>query len=98
MCIRDSNIPFILSTVTTSSIERISEITQGRAWYQLYHPAENEIRDNIMKRAAVAGCPVLVVLCDVPTFGYRPRDIRNGLEKKQKMTFKNILQIIGKPG
>ncbi|HET9826487.1 MAG TPA: alpha-hydroxy acid oxidase [Chitinophagaceae bacterium] len=94
----EHNIPFILSTVTTSSIERISEITQGKAWFQLYHPAETEIRDNIIKRAAVAGCPVLALLCDVPTFGYRPRDIRNGLAMPPKMTLKNILQIIGKPG
>jgi len=94
----EHNIPFILSTVTTSSIERISEITEGRAWFQLYHPTENEIRDNIIKRAAAAQCPVLAVLCDVPTFGYRPRDIRNGLAMPPRMTFKNILQIIAKPG
>ena len=94
----EHNIPFILSTVTTSSIERISEITEGRAWYQLYHPTENEIRDKIIQRAAAAQCPVLALLCDVPTFGYRPRDIRNGLAMPPKMTMKNILQIIGKPG
>jgi L-lactate dehydrogenase (cytochrome) len=94
----EHNIPFILSTVTTSAIERISEITEGRAWYQLYHPTENEIRDKLIQRAAAAQCPVLAVLCDVPTFGYRPRDIRNGLAMPPKMTLKNILQIIGKPG
>ena len=91
------NIPFILSTVTTSSIERISEITQGRAWFQLYHPAEDVIRDNIIKRAASAQCPVLAVLCDVPSFGYRPRDIRNGLAMPPRMTLRNIWQIMGKP-
>ena len=32
----EHNIPFILSTVTTSGIERISELTEGRAWFQLY--------------------------------------------------------------
>ena len=91
------NIPFILSTVTTSSIERVSELTEGRAWFQLYHPAENEIRDSIIKRAAAANCPVLVILCDVPTFGYRPRDIRNGLAMPPRMTLRNIIQIMGKP-
>lgn len=91
------NIPFILSTVTTSSIERISEITQGKAWFQLYHPAENKLRDDILKRLHAANYPVLVLLCDVPTFGYRPRDIRNGLAMPPRMTLKNILQIMGKP-
>jgi L-lactate dehydrogenase (cytochrome) len=94
----EQNIPFILSTVTTSSIERICELTEGKAWFQLYHPAENTIRDSIIQRAASAQCAVLVVLCDVPSFGYRPRDIRNGLAMPPKMTFRNILQIMGKPG
>ncbi len=93
----EHNVPFVLSTVSTSSIERISEITEGNAWFQLYHPTENSLRDDIIRRAAVAECPVLVILCDVPTFGFRPRDIRNGLAMPPKMSVKNILQIMGKP-
>ncbi len=91
------NIPFVLSTVSTSSIERIGEITEGRFWFQLYHPTENALRDDILDRAEAAGCDVLCVLCDVPSFGIRPRDIRNGLSMPPKMTLNNILQIIGKP-
>ncbi|HOY04609.1 MAG TPA: alpha-hydroxy acid oxidase, partial [Saprospiraceae bacterium] len=94
---REHNIPFVLSTVSTSSIERIGEITEGRFWFQLYHPADNALRDDILDRAEAAGCQVLVILCDVPTFGYRPRDIRNGLAMPPKMTLRNILQIMGKP-
>lgn len=91
------NIPFILSTVTTSSIERISELTEGKFWFQLYHPAEDALRDDILARAEAAGCKVLCILCDVPSFGFRPRDIRNGLSMPPKMTLNNILQIMGKP-
>jgi L-lactate dehydrogenase (cytochrome) len=91
------NIPFILSTVSTSSIERIAEITEGRAWYQLYHPAENSLRDDILKRLDAVKCPVLVLLSDVPSFGFRPRDIRNGLAMPPKMSVKNILQIMTRP-
>lgn len=93
----EHNIPFILSTVTTMSIERASELTEGKAWFQLYHPAENRLRDDMIRRAEAAECPVLVLLCDVPTFGFRPRDIRNGLAMPPKMTLSNILQIMGKP-
>ncbi len=95
---KQHNVPFILSTVTTSSIETIAEITNGDFWFQLYHPTEDSVRDDIIKRAEVAGCPVLVILCDVPTFGYRPRDIRNGLAMPPKMTLRNIIQILGRPG
>ena len=91
------NLPFILSTVTTASIERIGEITNGNFWFQLYHPTDNKITDDILLRAENSGCEVLVILCDVPTFGYRPRDIRNGLAMPPKMTIKNIVDIIKKP-
>lgn len=93
----ENNIPFILSTTSTSSIERISEITEGRAWFQLYHPTENSLRDKIIKRAEKAQCPVLVILSDVPDFGYRPTDIRNGFAVPPRMTLNNILQILEKP-
>lgn len=91
------NIPFCLSTVSTSSIETIAELTEGRAWFQLYHPTEDEVRDDIIKRCKDAELPVLVILADVPTFGYRPRDIRNGLAMPPSMSLRNILQIFGRP-
>lgn len=87
------NVPFILSTVTTASIETISEITKGKFWFQLYHPAEDTLRDDIIRRLQEVECPVLVLLCDVPSFGYRPRDIRNGLAMPPRMTLNNLFQI-----
>ncbi|PHR97386.1 MAG: alpha-hydroxy-acid oxidizing enzyme [Leeuwenhoekiella sp.] len=91
------NIPFILSTVTTMDIEKASELTEGNAWFQLYNPVEDAVRNDIIDRAEAAGCPVLVLLCDVPTFGFRPRDFRNGLALPPKMSVRNIMQILGKP-
>lgn len=93
----DYNIPFVLSTVSTASIETISEITEGRAWFQLYHPAENELRDKLIQRAGEAQCPVLVILSDVPTFGYRSKEIKNGLAMPPRMTLHNMIQIMGRP-
>jgi L-lactate dehydrogenase (cytochrome) len=93
----EHNIPFILSTVTTASIETIAEITEGHAWFQLYHPAEESVTKDILKRAETAGCPVLVILADVPSFGYRPRDIRNGLSMPPKMTLTNIVNAMKRP-
>lgn len=91
------NVPFILSTVTTASLERISEITEGHAWFQLYNPAEDRVREDILNRLEAARYPVLVLLCDVPVFGFRPRDIRNGLAMPPKMTLANIMQMFGRP-
>ena len=93
----EHNIPFILSTVTTTSIERAAELTEGKAWFQLYHPTKDSLRDALLKRAEAAHCPVLVILCDVPSFGFRPRDIRNGLAMPPKMNVTNVLQAFGRP-
>ncbi len=91
------NIPFILSTVSTASIETIAQITEGNAWFQLYHPADEKVTKNILKRVEEAGLPVLVILADVPSFGYRPRDIRNGLSMPPKMTLSNIVNALKRP-
>ena len=91
------NIPFVLSTVTTASIEKVAEITGGDFWFQLYHPADDTLRDKLLKRAADAGCKTLVLLADTPTFGYRPKEIKSGLSVPPKMTLNNILQMCTHP-
>lgn len=91
------NIPFVLSTVSTCSIERVSELTEGRAWFQLYNTAEDAIRDDMIKRAKDASYPVLVLLCDAPTFGFRPKEIKNGLSMPPKMSINNFVQVLGRP-
>ena len=91
------NLPFILSTVGTADIETVGELTEGKAWFQLYHPTETELRDKLIQRAASAKYPVLVILSDTPTFGYRPKEIKNGLAIPPKMTVSNMLQIMGSP-
>ena len=93
----EHNIPFILSTVTTSSIETIAEITEGKSWFQLYHPADEKIKNDLLDRAENAGVSVLVILADVPTFGFRPRDIKNGLSMPPKMNLNNIIEVIKNP-
>ncbi len=92
-----NDIPYILSTVSTSSIERIAEVSDGKAWFQLYHPTENRLRDDIIKRLQTVECPVLVVLVDVPAFGLRYREIKSGLSMPPKISIANILQTFACP-
>jgi len=91
------DIPYTLSTVSTSSIERIAEVSDGKAWFQLYHPTENSLRDDIIKRLKAVECPVLVVLVDVPAFGLRYKEIKSGLSIPPKMSINNVLQAIARP-
>lgn len=91
------DIPYTLSTVSTSSIERIAEVSEGKAWFQLYHPTENKLRDDILSRLKAVECPVLVVLVDVPAFGLRYKEIKSGLSIPPKMSVNNILQAFARP-
>ena len=91
------DIPYTLSTVSTSSIERIAEVSEGKAWFQLYHPTEDRLRDDILNRLKTVECPVLVVLVDVPSFGLRYREIKSGLSMPPKMNITNILQTLIRP-
>ena len=90
-------VPYILSTVSTGSIERIAEASEGTAWFQLYHPTEDKLRDDILRRLKEAQYPVLVVLVDVPSFGLRYREIKSGLSMPPKMNISNIFQAMIRP-
>ena len=92
-----SDIPFVLSTVSSSSLETIAEITQGKAWYQLYNPTDDKIRMDLLSRLEASRYSVMMVTVDVPSFGYRGRDIKNGLSMPPKMSLRNILQMLSCP-
>jgi L-lactate dehydrogenase (cytochrome) len=93
----EANIPFILSTVGTASIETVAEITEGNAWFQLYNPTDPKVRNDLFRRLEASGIDVLVLLADVPSFGYRSKEIRNGLSIPPKLNMRNIAQILSKP-
>jgi L-lactate dehydrogenase (cytochrome) len=91
------NVPYILSTVSTASIERIAEVSESKFWFQLYHPAKTTMRDDILQRLRDVSCPVLVVLVDVPSFGIRYREVKAGLSMPPKMNINNVFQSFIRP-
>lgn len=91
------NIPFILSTTTTLSIEEAAELTAGRFWYQLYYPTDNKITDDMLRRLTNVGCKTIVLLADVPTFAWRPKDLRNGFGLPIKMNLRNTVDLLTHP-
>ena len=87
-----ANIPNILSTVATTSLEDIAKIAPQTAWFQLYVPNDDAITHSLIERTKNAGYKVLVVTIDVPALGRRQRDIRNGLSVPLKIGAKTIYQ------
>jgi len=92
-----ANIPFCLSTVATTSIERAAELAGECLWFQLYTPTDPVIRDDLVDRAAAVGCRVLLVTIDVPSVAWRPRDLRNGLSVPPRFDLRTLLQIAARP-
>ena len=56
----------ILSTVTTSSVEEVTEARGAPIWYQLYPTSRWSIAKGLLKRAEAAGCPVVCLTVDLP--------------------------------
>lgn len=94
---KQANIPFVLSTLSTNSIEQAAECAEDNFWFQLYPPADLDIRADLIKRAKAVGCKHLVVTIDVAAAGQRPRDIRNGLAVPPRISPRSILQSLLRP-
>lgn len=74
----DLRVPFIISTVSSRSIEDIANVMgNSPRWFQLYCPNDPDITASLLQRAEKAGCTVIVVTVDFPAYAWRPRNIRN---------------------
>ncbi len=91
------NIPFVLSSVATTSIETAARHAKENFWFQLYPPRDLEMRSDMLRRARYAGCENLVVTVDVPSLSWRPRDIKNGLAIPPRISLKSVYQTITHP-
>lgn len=91
------NLPFILSSAGTTSIEEIGRIGRGNIWFQLYPSCEDRITFDLMRRAEASGCPVLVVTVDALIPGRRDRDIRNGFGLPLRLGIRPWLDAATKP-
>jgi L-lactate dehydrogenase (cytochrome) len=72
-----AGIPFCLSTMGICSAEEVSRASVP-PWFQLYVLKDRGYMRELLHRAKVAGCPVLMLTVDLPVPGARYRDIRSG--------------------
>jgi len=93
------NVPYILSTPASASIEEISKIAPGVFWFQLYGAPRNDnaITFDLVRRADAAGAHVLVVTIDTPVRAKRPQDWRNNLAVPFKPNLSTILDVARSP-
>jgi (S)-mandelate dehydrogenase len=92
-----AGIPFCLSTVSTTRLEKVAEEAGGRLWMQLYVMRDRKVAEHIIKRAHAAGFEELVFTTDANVFGHREWDRRNYL-RPGRPTFSNMLDMLRHPG
>ena len=73
-------IPVGVSTVASTSLEKMIDLSQGNAWFQLYLSGAMEGSNRLMARARTSGYDTLVLTVDVPEVGRRPRELRRGFK------------------
>ncbi|MEM7294097.1 MAG: alpha-hydroxy acid oxidase [Pseudomonadota bacterium] len=75
-----ANIPYILSTFSTTSMEEIAALAPDVCWFQLYVPQKETVMRELIARAKSAGYNALVVTLDIPVGAKRNRELKNGLK------------------
>lgn len=75
-----ANIPYILSTFSTTPLEDIAQLAPDVCWFQLYVPKEVEVMKDLLARVKRANYRALVVTLDIPVGAKRNRELRCGLK------------------
>lgn len=73
-------VPHGVSTVASTPMEKIIEVAQGHAWFQLYFSGDGSGTFKLVERAKSCGYKTLVLTADVPEVGRRPRELRHGFK------------------
>ena len=84
-------IPHALSTMGTTSIERLAEeVGPADRWFQLYVWRDRGASGELVRRAKAAGYQALLLTVDTHVSGDRMRDVRNGFTTPPALTLKTL--------
>lgn len=83
---QQANIPYVLSTMATTTIEEAAAVAGGNFWFQLYIAKSEEITADLLRRAEAVGTETLVLTVDVPASSRRNDSIRDGFELPLRYT------------
>lgn len=89
---KELGIPYSISTVATQTPEDIAPHLGEHAWFQMYPPRDEAIRDDMIARAKAAGFNAMILTVDVPVASRRERQIRGGLTQPPKLTPRLAMQ------
>lgn len=90
-------VPYVLSTPASLTIEKAAEIAPEYVWFQLYVLNDTSITKDLLRRAHAVGIEVVVVTVDLPLPAKRERDIRNQLTLPLRPSFRLALDVMTHP-
>ncbi len=88
---------YSMSTMATSSIEEIANISSGPKLFQLYIHKNQSLTDNLIDRCKNAGFKGLCLTVDTVVAGNRERDHRTGFTTPPRLTLKSLISFAAHP-
>lgn len=94
----EANVYYSLSTMATTSIERIAETGSGAKLLQLYIHRDRSLTQDLVSRARDAQYDAICLTVDTPLAGNRERDVRTGFVMPPRPTFGSLASFAMRPG
>ena len=84
---------YSMSTMANTSIEEISNISNGPKLFQLYIHKDKSITDDLVERCKTANFDGLCLTVDTIVAGNRERDYRSGFTTPPKLNLKSLISF-----
>ena len=92
-----NNIPTCVSMASTTTLEKMYELSQGHSWMQLYIFQDENFVMELLDRAKNTGYEVAILTVDVPVLSRRTRDDKNGFSYPFKIGPKQFFDFATHP-
>ena len=94
---RDAGIPYTMSTMATTSLEKVAADVGGDLWFQLYVWRDRGLVRELIERAKASGYRALMLTVDTPVTGLRVRDAHNGFTIPPQLSASTVLDMARHP-
>ncbi len=88
---------YSMSTMANTTIEKISEVSNGPKLFQLYVHKDQSITDDLIERCKVSGFDGMCLTVDTLVAGNREKDHRTGFTTPPKLTLESFMSFAMHP-
>ncbi len=92
-----NNVPTCVSMASSTSLEKMFELSKGNSWLQLYIFQDEDFVMELIERAEKTGYKVLILTVDVPIQFRRAKDDKNGFTVPFKIGPKQFFDFATHP-